>query len=152
MGVRTVRRMAADIMSIGTSRIWFDPERLEDIEAALTRGDVRRLIKDGAIKKRPASTPSRGRKRSIRKARAKGRRSGAGSRKGGVSRTTPWIDKVRAQRKLLKELRLKGEVPRKVYRSLYYKVKGGVFESRRDLLDRVKSLREPMERRGSRGP
>ncbi|MCS7138595.1 MAG: 50S ribosomal protein L19e, partial [Crenarchaeota archaeon] len=40
MSVKTVRRLAAEILKVGESRIWIDPERLEDVENAVTRADV----------------------------------------------------------------------------------------------------------------
>ncbi|MEM3712114.1 MAG: 50S ribosomal protein L19e [Thermoproteota archaeon] len=138
MGVGTVRRLAADILKVGESRIWIDPERLEDVENAVTRADVRRLIKSGAIRKRPASTPSRGR------VRIRSGRRGPGSRKGSKSArvSVKWVEKVRAQRRLLKELRNRKIISRKMYRRLYLMVKGGMFASRRALMNYVISLKE----------
>ncbi|MEM2047774.1 MAG: 50S ribosomal protein L19e [Candidatus Jordarchaeales archaeon] len=136
LGVKTVKRLAADILKVGESRIWIDPERLEDVENAVTRADVRRLIKSGVIRKRPVSTPSRGRARN-------GRR-GPGSKKGakGARMSVTWVEKVRAQRRLLKELRDKKIISRRVYRRLYLMVKGGSFASRRALMNYVASLKE----------
>jgi len=138
MGVKTVRRLAADILKVGESRIWIDPERLEEVENAVTRADVRRLIKSGIIRKRPASTPSRVR------ARAKSGRKGPGSRKGakGARLSVTWVEKVRAQRSLLKELRDKKIISRRVYRKLYLMVKGGAFASKRALMSYVLLLKE----------
>jgi len=138
LGVKTVRRLAADILKVGESRIWIDPERLEDVENAVTRADVRRLIKSGIIRERPASTPSRSR------VRARSGRRGPGSRKGakGARVSVTWVEKVRAQRRLLKELRDKKIISRRMYRRLYLMVKGGAFASRRALMNYVVSLRE----------
>ncbi|MEM2920693.1 MAG: 50S ribosomal protein L19e [Candidatus Bathyarchaeia archaeon] len=146
MGLKTAKRLAADMMSVGLSRVWIDPERLEDVESAVTRGDVRRLISEGVIRKRPPSNPSKGRLRLKLMAKKKGRRSGPGSRKGTRRGGVGWVEKVRAQRKLLKDLRDKGEISRSVYRELYYKVKGGVFASKRALLEQVESLKGVEER------
>lgn len=138
MGVKTVRRLAADILKVGESRIWIDPEKLEEVENAVTRADVRRLIKSGVIRKRPSSTPSRGR------VRAKGGRRGPGSKKGakGARISVTWVEKIRAQRKLLKELRDRKIISRRVYRRLYLMVKGGAFASKRALMNYVLSLKE----------
>ncbi|MBO3800280.1 MAG: 50S ribosomal protein L19e [Candidatus Brockarchaeota archaeon] len=138
MGVKTVKRLAADILKVGESRIWIDPQRLEEVENAVTRADVRRLIKSGIIKKRPASTPSRGR------FRARSSRRGPGSKKGakGARISVTWVEKVRAQRRLLKELRSSKVISSKVYRRLYLMVKGGAFASKRALMNYVLSLKE----------
>jgi len=138
LSVKTVKRLAADILKVGASRIWIDPERIEDVENAVTRADVRRLIKSGVIMERPASTPSRGRVRM----RSGGR--GPGSRKGakGARMTVTWVEKARAQRRLLKELRNRRVISRRLYRRLYLMVKGGAFSSRRVLMNYVASLKE----------
>ncbi|MBO3757572.1 MAG: 50S ribosomal protein L19e [Thermoproteota archaeon] len=144
MSIKTVKRLAASILKVGTSRIWLDPERLEDLKTTLTRAEVRKLIKDGAIKVRPASTPSRGRKKEVKLKKSKGRRRGYGSRKGKkgarMSKAQSWVAKIRAQRKLLKELRNSGKIDRSTYRVLYLKVKGDAFSSKKNLLDYVNSL------------
>jgi len=138
LSIKTVKRLAADILKVGESRIWIDPERTGEVEDAVTRADVRRLIKSGVIRERPASTPSRGR------VRMRSGRSGPGSRKGakGARMTVTWVEKVRAQRRLLRQLRDKGVVSRRLYRRLYLMVKGGAFASRRVLLNYVASLKE----------
>jgi len=138
LSIKTVKRLAADILKVGESRIWIDPERTGEVEDAVTRADVRRLIKSGVIRERPASTPSRGR------VRMGSGRSGPGSRKGakGARMTVTWVEKVRAQRRLLRQLRDKGVVSRRLYRRLYLMVKGGAFASRRVLLNYVASLKE----------
>lgn len=40
------RRLAAEVMDIGVNRVWMDPDASKDIEAALTREDVRKLIEE----------------------------------------------------------------------------------------------------------
>ncbi|MCS7138887.1 MAG: 50S ribosomal protein L19e, partial [Crenarchaeota archaeon] len=99
---------------------------------------VRRLIKTGVIRKRPVSTPSRGR------VRARSRRKGPGRRKGakGARISVTWVEKVRAQRRILKELRDKKIISSRLYRRLYLMVKGGAFTSKRSLMNYVLSLRE----------
>ncbi len=138
MSIKTVKRLAADILKVGESRILIDPARIEEVEDAVTRADVRRLIKSGVIRERPPSTPSRGR------ARARNRRRGPGSRKGakGARMTVTWVEKVRAQRRLLKQLRDREVVSRSLYRRLYLMVKGGSFSSRRVLMNYIATLKE----------
>ncbi|MEM1944728.1 MAG: 50S ribosomal protein L19e [Nitrososphaerota archaeon] len=119
------KRMAAKLLKCGETRVRFVPERLEDIEDAITRADVRRLINDGAIFKLKAKGVSR--------ARVEKRRKGPGSRRGGkyaiLPRKRRWINKVRAQRRYLARLRDDGVLDTKVYRRLYKLVKAGVFKS-----------------------
>lgn len=45
--------MAAEILKIGSNRVWIDPERMEDIESAITREEIRKFIREKAIRKLP---------------------------------------------------------------------------------------------------
>ncbi|HID10161.1 MAG TPA: 50S ribosomal protein L19e, partial [Candidatus Latescibacteria bacterium] len=51
MSLRSQRRIAASILKCGVHRVWIDPSRIRDVELAITREDVKRLIDDGAIRK-----------------------------------------------------------------------------------------------------
>lgn len=148
MSTKTVRRMAASILKAGESRIWIDPTRMEDVESAITREDVRRLISEGAILKRPQQTPSRGRIRLRKAERRLGRHRGQGSRKGSKESRYPskreWITKVRAQRAFLAELRARRALKPSVYRTLYRQVKGGQFQG-------IRALQSAVAGQGKRG-
>ncbi|MBS7635617.1 50S ribosomal protein L19e, partial [Candidatus Bathyarchaeota archaeon] len=37
LSLRSQRRMAAEILGVGEERVWINPERMEDVEAAITR-------------------------------------------------------------------------------------------------------------------
>ncbi|MEM3399680.1 MAG: 50S ribosomal protein L19e [Candidatus Micrarchaeia archaeon] len=138
MGVKTVRRLAADILGVGEKRIYIDPESMDRVKEALTRDDVRALIKEGIITKRKIHGVSRARARRLHEQRKKGRRRGRGSIRGKkyskVKRKRIWMNKLRAQRKLLKLLREKGAIKKDVYRRLYGMAKGGAFKSKSALL------------------
>ncbi|PSO05973.1 50S ribosomal protein L19e [Candidatus Marsarchaeota G2 archaeon BE_D] len=127
------KKLAAKILGVGVSRIYVAPEHLADVSQAITKDDVRSLIKTGLIDIRPPSTPTRGRKRLVRIKKAKGKRKAAGSRKGGMGvRRQPereWVLRVRKQRQYLRKLRADGVIDAKTYRALYLKIKGGVFTS-----------------------
>ncbi|MEM2875660.1 MAG: 50S ribosomal protein L19e, partial [Candidatus Bathyarchaeia archaeon] len=41
MNLRNQRRLATEVLKVGKSRVWFDPERIEDIELAITRDEIR---------------------------------------------------------------------------------------------------------------
>ena len=36
-GLTSQRRLAAQILKIGQNRVWIDPERIDDVEVAITR-------------------------------------------------------------------------------------------------------------------
>ena len=53
----TQRRLAASILKVGVSRVYIDPEHLDDAEEAITRDDVRSLIKTGLLRRDPPIRP-----------------------------------------------------------------------------------------------
>ncbi len=131
------KRLAAEILGCSKKRIKLDLERLADIKEAITKADIRNLIKENAIKKIPKKGVSRGRARKRAIQKKKGRQKGEGSRKGGKNARLPkkeaWINRVRAQRLFLKALKDKGVIDSKLYRELYLKSKGGFFRSKRHI-------------------
>lgn len=142
MNLSTGKRMAAEILKSGKNKIWIDPQRQEDVDEAITKADVRRLIQEGAIKERKGNQQSRGRARKKLNQKKKGRRDGHGSRKGARGarerKKSDWMTKVRAQRKLIKEMRDQGKISKDDYRKIYKKIKGGFFSSKRNLKNYLK--------------
>ncbi|MEB3816879.1 MAG: 50S ribosomal protein L19e [Desulfurococcales archaeon] len=134
MDYRLQRRLAAEILGVGESRIWInpDPEYAEDIEQALTRKDVEALIKRGIIRVIPKKGNAH-RWLERRRQRAKGRRRGPGKRKGpATARSDPkeeWMHRIRRMRRYLRWLRDHGLIDRRTYRRLYRLSKGGMFKS-----------------------
>lgn len=137
MILHSQKRIAADALGIGKKRVKFDPERLSEIKEAITKADIRSLIKDGAIKKLNKKGVSRGRARKIKLQKRKGRRRNVGSLKGSrgarLSAKQEWINKVRSQRGFLMLLKKKGVLSSNNYRLLRKKIKGGFFRSRRHI-------------------
>jgi large subunit ribosomal protein L19e len=131
------RRLAAQILKIGENRVWIDPGRNEDVETAMTRSEIRRLVHEGVIKSLPSTGISRGRARILHEKKKKGRRSGPGSRTGTpharVSKKEAWMGKIRALRKRLKVLKTRKIIPEDSYQSLYRMAGSGRFESVADL-------------------
>ena len=127
------KRLAADVLDVGESRVWFDPEEQSEIAEAITRDDVRDLVEQGVIRDEAAKTNSRGRARAREEKREYGHQTGAGSRKGksGARRNEKddWTSRIRAQRRRLRELRDEGTVTPSQYRELYDKAGGGEFDS-----------------------
>lgn len=132
MSLKIQRRIAAKVLKVGENRIWMDPDRFEDISIAITRDDIRALIKDGAIRVRPESGISRGRYRRIKRQKRKGLRKGSGSRKGPV-KGDEWVDRIRSIRDFLRLLRRRRIITPSVYRLLYIKAKGGAFHDKKQL-------------------
>ncbi len=136
------KRMAASILKAGETRIWMDSKSVDEIAEAVTRDDIRKLIKRNVIQKRAAKGNSRGRFKAAKAQRNKGRRKGPGSRKGTKNARDPrkkkWIRSIRSMRNALKEMRDSGKIGRKDYRLFYKKIKGGAFRSKNALLLHMK--------------
>lgn len=137
MSLRSQRRMAAEILGVGEERVWINPEKMEDVEAAITREDIRRLIHEGVIRKVKDKGISRARARIIHEKRRRGKRRGVGSRSGSRRVRTDsdrlWVEKIRVLRRRLRELKENRVISTRVYRQLYLKAKSGVFKSTADL-------------------
>ena len=131
--VASQKRIVASVLKCGVNRVWFDPSRISDIENAISREDLRALVTDGAIKARQKKGVSRGRARARIAQRSYGHRKGPGKRKGAAGARKPsktaWVQKIRAIRKALVELRTAGTIDRHMYRIIYRKAAGGQFRS-----------------------
>lgn len=136
MSLASQKRIAAKILKCGVSRVKI--ELAKDVEEALTREDIRNLIKKGLIKKVQKKGQSKAKTKKVRLQKKKGRRKGPGSRKGGKSARNPrkraWIKKVRPLRRLLTELRDNKQIKKTDYRKFYLKIKGGMFRDKKHLL------------------
>lgn len=142
MKLNTQRRLAADILGVGVNQVWIDSARIADVSTAISHEDIKRLIRQGAIKARPERGISRGRFRRRAAKRKRGRRRGVGSRKGTRGARQPkkasWIRTVRPLRVRLRELKREGKIDRHEYRRLYRMVKGGAFKSKAHLETHLK--------------
>ena len=127
------KRLAAQVLKVGTSRVWIDPTFEDEVALAITKDDIRRLIDEGAIQTKPKKGVSRGRARYRMAQKRKGQRRGPGRKKGKhtakISRKERWMRKIRPLRKELKRLRAEGRITSKVYRELYRKAKGNAFRN-----------------------
>ena len=137
MSLRSQRRLAAEILKVGEGRVWVDPDRTEDVEAAITREEIRKLVHEGVIQSLPKKGVSRGRAKVLKEKRKKGLSRGPGRKSGSarakISKKEVWMKKIRPLRKKLRELKASREITESVYRQLYDMAGSGVFESKADL-------------------
>ena len=131
--LRGQRRLAAQILKVGQNRVWIDPQRMDDVEAAITREEVKKLIHEKIITALPEKGVSRARAKIIQKKKKKGRRKGAGSKTGAgharVSKKEAWMSRIRSLRKRLRELKATRVVTETTYRKMYSVAGSGRFES-----------------------
>lgn len=142
MKLTTQRRLASELLKCGLHRVWIDQDRANEVEEAITRKDIRNLIKGGAIKKLPSRGISKARKKIKFLKKKRGKRKGIGSRKSSsyarLSKKKQWAQRIRAQRKLLKNLRNEGKIASQIYRKFYLLAKGGMFKSKLHLEAQLK--------------
>lgn len=145
MSLRSQRRMAAEILKVGATRVWIDPERIEDVEVAITRQDIRRLIHEKVIRPVPEKGVSRARARILHEKKRRGLRRGPGGRSGRSGARAPrkqmWMKKIRALRRRLRELRENRSITENVYRRLYIMAGSGSFRSIADMKRYIESHR-----------
>jgi large subunit ribosomal protein L19e len=143
LSLKSQRRLAAEIMKVGECRVWIDPERIDYVEAAITRDEIRKLIHEGVVKPLPEKGVSRARARVLSEKRKKGLRKGPGRKSGSagakISKKQAWINTIRPLRKRMRELRDSRAITESVYRKLYDMSESGVFESKADLERYIKT-------------
>jgi large subunit ribosomal protein L19e len=143
MELNKVKKLAAQILKVGLGRVYIDPAKAEKAKEAMTKDDIRGLISERIVQKRPLVNQSRGRARVLAEKKKKGRKSGHGKRKGTKKTRTEkkktWIGRVRAQRSMLKEM--KKENPDAVkelgYGDIYKKIKGNYFKGKNYVKDYI---------------
>ncbi len=130
MSVKFTKRVAAELMGRGVNAIRMNPNNMEDINKAITRDDVRKLIKDGAVIALKPKHELYPRVVEEKRKRGKGKRKGsANARKG---RT--WEKKVRSQRLVLRRLKDIKKIDNVVFKRYYLLIKGNAFPDKRSLL------------------
>ena len=148
MESRKAKELAARILKIGEGRVFLDPANASKVAEAMTKDDIRSLIAERVIKKKGSKEQSMGRARERHAARLKGRGRGKGRRSGTKKVRTDqrkeWINKVRSQRRTLRELREKNPeaVKEKNYSKIYKRIKGNFFKGKKYLIDYVEGAKK----------
>ncbi len=135
--MKVQKRLAAKVLKCGIHRVWLDPNSLDEIKEAITKTDIRQLIGQGIIAREDGNFGSKFWARKRKTQKSKGKQKGFGSRKGKATAREPakraWMNKIRLQRKFIKNLRDDKKIEIKDYHDLYMKSKGGFFRSLRHL-------------------
>jgi large subunit ribosomal protein L19e len=137
LSLKSQRRLAAEILKVGETRVWIDPERIDYVETAITREEIRKLIHEKVVKSLPEKGVSRARARVLAEKRKKGLRRGPGGKSGParskISKKQAWMNRIRPLRRRMRELKVSRAITVRTYRKLYDMSESGVFESKADL-------------------
>ena len=144
VNLRKKRELISRILGLGLNRVRFEPDKLEDVGDAITREDMRSLIKNGTVWTVKEKGTSRARAEAKRKTRHK-RGLASGSKKGKKTARTGkkevYVAKVRSLRRHLRVLKDRNDISREVYWVMYKKIKGGQVRSSAHLRELAKQAR-----------
>merc|ERR1712178_39804 len=73
VSLKLQKRLAAEVLKCGKRKVWLDPNEVNEISMANSRQNIRKLVKDGFVIRKPCKIHSRARVTRRLEAKRKGR-------------------------------------------------------------------------------
>lgn len=132
------KRLVARTLNLGLKRVKLDPDRHDELKEAITRQDIRDLVKTGVIRVREKKGKKKGRKG--KGGRRWGRKRRIKRKKKTMNRRIS-IDSIRKLRKYIRELKRQGRLDVRQFSMLGKKIKTRMFKSKAHFKSYLKNLK-----------
>ena len=149
MKLNKLKELASVVMNVGKQKLKINLKKYEEnketVDKAITKQDVREIVKLGVVYKERDTGHSRGRARKKLIQKKLKRKKGPGKKKGtpkARNKQNPHNLKIRGLKKKLKELKTENKLKDKKYSKLYLMIKGNFFRGKKHLEEYINGERK----------